>query len=95
MKVFFSTLSAILVAALIIWAVATAYSLREQDAHTRQIILKGELQRMSDEWAEQASKDPQFDPRMEKLQARRREIEEASEAGKPIPPNPWQSRGQP
>ncbi len=100
MKVFFTTLSAILVAAIIIWLVVSAHNARVAVASAIQreellkTILQGELQHANAEWKEQMRRDPQFDPKGKKVRARLREISEASVNGKPIPPNPWQSSGQ-
>ena len=100
MKVFFTTLSAILVAAIIIWFVVSAHNARVavasaiQREELRKTILQGELQHANAKWKEQMRRDPQFDPKAEKIRARLREIKEASDNGKPIPPNPWQSSGQ-
>jgi hypothetical protein len=98
MKIFLSTLSAILVAAIIIWFVVSAHNARVASAiqreELRKITLEGELQHANAEWNEQMRRDPQFDPNGEKVRSRLREIREASENGKPIPPNPWQSSGQ-
>jgi len=94
-KVFLSTLSVILVAAIIIWFVVSAHNARVASAiqreELRKIILERELQHANAEWKEQMGRDPQFDPRAKKIRARLREIKEASDAGKPIPPNPWQT----
>ncbi len=100
MKIFLSTLSAILVAAIIIWFVVSAHNARVavasaiQRDELRKITLQRELQHANAEWKEQMRRDPQFDPKAEKMRSRLREIKEASENGKPIPPNPWQSSGQ-
>jgi len=97
MKIFLSTLSAILVAAIIIWFVVSAHNARVavasamQREELRKIILARELQHANAEWKEQMGRDPQFDPRAKKIRARLREIKEASDAGKSIPPNPWQT----
>ena len=92
MKAFFSTLLAILVAAAIIWFVRAVYQSWEQETaqreQIRQITLKNELSNAQTEWDEHRRRNPQFDPNYDKLTARLREIREASEAGKPIPPNP-------
>jgi hypothetical protein len=89
MKMFFSTLAAILVAAAIIWFITSAHNARVEDARTDAFILNAELDQAGREWAQRESRDSNFDPNMEKLQARYREIREASAAGKPIPPSPW------
>src|SRR5437867_3292959 len=100
MKIFLSTLSAILVAAIIIWFVVSAHNARVavasaiQRDELRKITLQRELQHANAEWNEQMRRDPQFDPKGKKIRSRLREIKEASENGKPIPPNPWQSSGQ-
>ena len=100
MKIFLSTLSAIFVAAIIIWFVVSAHNARVavasaiQRDELRKITLQRELQHANAEWKEQMRRDPQFDPKAEKMRSRLREIKEASENGKPIPPNPWQSSGQ-
>ncbi len=92
MKIFFSTLAAILVAAAIIGLVLYGYNVRknavEQDETTRQIILQGELSNAETEWGQKVG--PRLDPMAEQLSARMREIRDASEAGKPIPPSRWQ-----
>jgi len=88
----------ILVAAIIIWFVVSAHNARVASAiqreELRKIILERELQHANAEWNEQMRRDPQFDPKGKKIRSRLREIKEASENGKPIPPNPWQSSGQ-
>lgn len=93
MKAFFGTLFAILVAAGIIWVVALSYRAREASSRQRakisQITLDSELSHAQTEWNAQQRKNPQFDPNGDKLVARLRQIREASEAGKPIPPNSW------
>ncbi len=97
MKIFLSTLSAIFVAAIIIWFVVSAHNARVavasamQREELRKVILSRELQHANAEWKEQMGRDPQFDPRAKKIRARLSEIKEASDAGKPIPPNPWQT----
>ena len=87
---FLSTLFAILVAAAIIWFVAAVYQAREHETarreRIRQITLENELSNAHTEWDEQMRRNPQFDPNGDKLTARLRQIREASETGKPIPP---------
>ena len=99
MKTFVSTLCAILVAAAIIWFVASVYRAREasekQAEEMRQLTLNSEIGQAEREWNEQTRRDPQFDPNADKLTKRLIEIREASEAGKPIPPNPWQADSKP
>ena len=95
MKVFFSTLCAILAAAVIMWQVFSAYQTRQADLklkeEIRQTVLDTELCKAQSKWREQLEKNPRFDPLGEKLGARLREIREASENNRPIPPNPWQT----
>jgi hypothetical protein len=88
MKVFFSTLSAILVAAVIIWFVFDAYQTHQArlkwDAQLRQLN-QDKAQR---EWGEQVNKDRNFDPNAEKLTVRLKEIKDAIDNDRPIPPTP-------
>jgi hypothetical protein len=96
MKTFFSTLFAILVAAAIIWFVI---SLRDagvagvkRKEQMRQIELEGAESHDEMLWnARMRETRNQFDPDGRKLKARLDQIREASEAGKPIPPSPFES----
>jgi hypothetical protein len=96
MKVFWSTLAAILVAAAIIGFVMAASRAHENaqklNADIRRIRADTEGQRAFNEWYDRSSKDPQFDPNHEKLLARMREVKDAIDNEKPIPPNPWQTQ---
>jgi hypothetical protein len=80
MKTFFSVLFAILVAAGIIWFIASLYQARQQvetrREHVRELTLDGEMRQAQVEWDEQMRRNPQFDPNAEKLRARLREIKE-------------------
>ena len=92
MKAFFSTLIAILVAAAIIGLAFFVYGAREdadrRQAKISQIVLDGELSHAQSEWDAEMRRNPQFDPNGDKLVARLRQIREASETGRPIPPSP-------
>jgi len=84
MKTFFSTLAAILVAAIIIWFVGSAFRAREaykkNEEEIRRITLKSELSNAQTEWEQKVG--PRLDPNAEQLVARLRQIREASEAPK-------------
>lgn len=99
MKVFFSTLSAILVAAVIIWVVFAINQNHQArlkwDAEMRQINQDTEFTKAQREWDEQMTKDRNFDPLAEKLTARLKEIKEAIDNERPIPPSPWQTSETP
>ena len=77
MKVFFRTLSAILVAAVIIWFVFAAYQAHQARLKMRQLNQDTEF-----------SKDRNFDPNAEKLTVR---LKDAIDNDRPIPPNPSQT----
>jgi hypothetical protein len=102
MKVFFSTLSAILVAAVIIWVVfainQTHQARLKLEAETRQRTeerkaqsQEAESRKAQLEWIDQVAKDVNFDHGGEKLKARLKEIKEAIDNNRPIPPSPWQT----
>jgi hypothetical protein len=92
MKVFFSTLSAILVAAVIIWFVFDAYQTHQArlkwDAQMRQLNQDTEFSKAQREWGEQLNKDRNFDPNAEKLTVRLKEIKDAIDNDRPILPTP-------
>ena len=96
MKTFFSVLCAILVAAAILYVIASVSSSgnarQRTNERTRQIQLQSDFEHEKALWgAEMDRTHNQFDPHGEKLTARLIEIREASEAGKPIPPSPFSS----
>ena len=57
----------------------------------RQINQDTEFSKAQREWEEQMTKDRNFDPLAEKLNARLKEIKEAIDNDRPIPPSPWQT----
>jgi len=94
MKTFFSALCAILVAAAILYVIASVSSngnvRARTNERTRQIQLQSDSEHEQMLWsAEMSRTHNQIDPSGEKLTARLIEIKEASEAGKPIPPSPF------
>jgi hypothetical protein len=95
MKAFFSTLSAILVAAVIIWVVFAINQTHQADlklrAELRQMNQDTEFSKAQREWDEQMTKDRNFDPLAQKLTARLTEIKDAIDNDKSIPPSPWQT----
>ena len=100
MKVFLSTLGAILAAAVIIgfvFAVAYTYQARVKwDAEGRQVKQDIEFRTAEREYWEQKRKNPNFDEYDgQKLLARMAEIKDAIDNGKPIPPSHWQTETTP
>ena len=95
MKVFFSTLGAILVAAVIIWLVFAAYQSQQArlkwDAEGRKLKQETEFGNAQMEWEKLSFNNPQFDPNAEQLQARLAEIKDAIDNDRPIPPRHWQT----
>jgi hypothetical protein len=92
LKTFFAVLFAILIAAIIIGF--CIFSWRGIEARTRYSAYMKQLQldnAISEEkslWTERMA-EPRFDPNGQKLADRLRELQEASDAGKPFPPSPF------
>jgi hypothetical protein len=91
MKTFFSTLPAILTAALILWLAISIYQSRNeslrQSEEIHRLTLDVDLGQAQMEWNQQMRQNPQFDPDAQELKARLIQIRQAHETGKPVPPN--------